>query len=54
MKIAKVEIMWDLAAGLSGEARDFIGKLLKYHAKERMTLADALTHPWIVLNTNAN
>ena len=28
-------------------ARDFISRLLQYSPEERMSLTDALTHPWI-------
>ena len=35
-------------AGTSREARDFVRRLLRRDPRERMTVEEALEHPWIV------
>lgn len=36
---------WDII--LSDEAGDLMQKMLQYHAKNRLTLAEVMDHPWV-------
>jgi len=40
--------------GISSEAVDFIKRMLKTDPRKRMTLEQALNHPWIVKHVNVN
>lgn len=40
--------------GVSNEARDFIRRLLQTDPRKRMTVGQALNHPWIVRHNNAS
>lgn len=39
---------------VSAEARDIIGKLLKRHPADRLTLDEVLAHPWVTKNADTN
>lgn len=48
VKRGKVQFEPKYWKGVSKEARDFIGRLLRVNPKKRMSAEQALNHPWIV------
>ncbi|EGD75877.1 AUR protein kinase [Salpingoeca rosetta] len=49
-RITSVDLRFPEHIPVSAEAKDFVKKLLRRRPSERMSLADALQHPWITKN----
>jgi aurora kinase, other len=48
-RIARVDLQFPESMSLY--ARDFIGRLLQHAPEDRMSLSEALAHPWITEHT---
>ena len=50
-RIIKCEKQLKFPGHVSSSAQDLIRKLLRYNPKDRLSLEEAMNHPWIAQNT---